>query len=312
MFRTALPLRLLVVVPFFLAAAALLGPGRAQTGKETAAKDAGKEITNSLGMKLVRIPAGKFMMGSPAGEKGRRDHEKQHEVEITKEFCLGVHEVTQKQFKDVMGFNPSYFSNDGTGRIGVKYGWQPAGGKASAPVETSDFPVENVSWDEAVEFCTRLTALAGGRGRKYRLPTEAEWEHACRGGDPSYHVFHSGNALLGRQANFDGTKPYGGASKSAFLNRTCKVGSYEKNRFGLYDMHGNVWEWCADWYAEGYYRKSPPKDPPGPPRGVARVDRGGGWYSPGQNCRSASRDHYPPGLRYRHLGFRVALVPAAR
>jgi formylglycine-generating enzyme required for sulfatase activity len=129
---------------------------------------------------------------------------------------------------------------------------------------------------------------------------------------PPYHVFHSGDSLFGEQANFDGTKPYGGANQSAFLNRTCKVGSYEKNRFGLYDMYGNVWEWCADWYAKDYYGKSPPKDPPGPPVGLPRVDRGGCWYSPGQNCRSASRDEYPPGLRYRHLGFRVALVPSGR
>jgi formylglycine-generating enzyme required for sulfatase activity len=185
-------------------------------------------------------------------------------------------------------------------------------------VDTSDFPVENVSWEQAVEFCKKLTALTGERGRENRLPTEAEWEYACRGGAPSYHVFHSGNSLLGKQANFDGTKPYGGADKGAFLNRTCKVGSYEKNGFGLYDMHGNVWEWCADWYDKDYYGKSPPKDPPGPqdppgpPGGVARVDRGGCWYSPGQNCRSASRDEYPPGLRYRHLGFRVAMAPSAR
>src|SRR5262245_17234051 len=105
-------------------------------------------VQNSIGMKLARIPPGKFKMGSPAGEADRRSDENQHDVEITNEFYVGVHEVTQKQFKDVMGFNPSYFSKDGRGKIGVKYGWQPAGGKASVPADTSDFPVENVSWED--------------------------------------------------------------------------------------------------------------------------------------------------------------------
>jgi formylglycine-generating enzyme required for sulfatase activity len=305
------------VLAVLLGGTALVGlswqatPTQKGVGKLTAA-GSNHDIQNSIGMKLVRIPPGKFKMGSPDGEAERRSDEEQHDVEITREFYLGIHEVTQKQFKEVMGYNPSYFSKDATGKAGVKYGWQPAGGKASVPADTSEFPVENVSWEEAVEFCKQLAAIAGERGREYRLPTEAEWEYACRGGDPSYHVFHSGNSLFAKHANFDGTKPYVGANKGAFLNRTCKVGSYEKSRFGLYDMHGNVWEWCADWYDKDYYGKSPPNDPQGPPRGLARVDRGGCWYSPGQNCRSGSRDEYPPGLRYRHLGFRVVLVPSAR
>src|SRR5262249_19720740 len=117
----------------------------AQRGaEEPIATGSNHDIQNAIGMTLVRIPPGKFKMGSPDGEADRHSDEEQHDVEITREFYLGIHEVTQKQFKDVMGFNPSYFSKDGTGKIGVKYGWRPAGGEASVPVDTSDFPVENV------------------------------------------------------------------------------------------------------------------------------------------------------------------------
>ena len=222
-----------------------------------------KEIDNSIGMKLVRIPTGKFTMGSPNGEKNRSEDEEQHEVEITKEFWLGIHEVTQKEFKAVMGYNPSYFSKDGEGKTGVTYITKPAGGKDKVPADTSGFPVENVSHEEAEEFCKKLTAKEAKSGRKYRLPTEAEWEYACRGGAASSTPFHFGDTLSSSQANFNGNYPYGGADKGEYL-RTCKVGSYKKNGFGLYDMHGNVWEWCADWYSKDYYSKSPAKDPPGP------------------------------------------------
>jgi formylglycine-generating enzyme required for sulfatase activity len=185
-----------------------------------------KEIVNSIGMKLVLIPAGTFKMGSPREEADRRNDEAQHDVEITKEFYLGTYEVTQQHFKDVMGYNPSYFSKDGMGKTGEKYGWKPAGGKARVPADTSNFPVENVSWEEANEFCEKLTAKSSERGRKYRLPTEAEWEYSCRGGAPAYRVFHFGNSLCSKQANFDGVQPYGEANKGDCLKRTCKVGSY--------------------------------------------------------------------------------------
>jgi formylglycine-generating enzyme required for sulfatase activity len=266
-------------------------------------------------MKLVRIPAGKFTMGSPKDEKQRSDDEQQHEVEITKEFWLGVHEVTQKQFKDVMGYNPSYFSSDGEGKAGATYFdfSKPAGGKAKLTgKDTSDFPVENVSWEEADEFCKKLSAKIAERGRKYRLPTEAEWEYSCRGGATSYRVFHFGNALSSTQANFDGNYPYGGAAKGPYLERTCKVGSYPANGFGLYDMHGNVWEWCQDRYDEKYYTKSPRQDPQGPERASDRVIRGGGWFNIGQGCRSAIRYGDEPANRDLNLGFRVAIgAPAS-
>jgi formylglycine-generating enzyme required for sulfatase activity len=267
------------------------------------------EVTNSIGMKLVRIPAGKFTMGSPPEESNHRPEEEQHEVEITRPFWLGIHEVTQKEFKVVMGFNPSFFSANGTGKKGVKYpdASKPAGGKDRVKGElTDDFPVENVSWIEADEFCKKLSALLGEMRakRSYRLPTEAEWEYACRGGEPSTTAYHFGRSLSGTQANFTVLKTK--------QERARKVGSYPKNGFGLCDMHGNVQEWCFDWYGEDYYGKSPPRNPHGPSRGTARVIRGGGWTSFGAFCRSAYRRLGKPDLRINYLGFRVALVPSAK
>jgi formylglycine-generating enzyme required for sulfatase activity len=280
-----------------------------------------REITSSIGMKLVRIPPGTFTMGSPAGEKDRSDDEgPQHEVEITKAFHLGEKEVTQRQFKEVMGYNPRFFSRDGEKGPGLEYkNGDPAGGKGKVTGSTDDFPVELVSWDEAVEFCDKLTKRDRdtgkiGRELKYRLPTEAEWEYSCRGGAPSYQTFHFGNSLSSRQANFDGNHPYGGAAKGDYLQRTTKVGSYEKNAFGLYDMHGNVWEWCADRYDKDYYQSGPAsgpwRDPAGPSRGSGRVLRGSSWSRFGRNCRSASRGRNAPVDRHRNGGFRVALVPS--
>src|SRR5262249_14559376 len=177
-------------------------------------------ITNSIGMKLVLIPKGKFRMGSPKAEKKRSADEKQHEVEITRPFYMGVYEVTQEEFKKVMGYNPSYFSADGKGKPGVTYSYtKPGGGKdkvKGVPGGTGRFPVENVTYEEAVEFCKKLSALAKEKeaGRVYRLPTEAEWEYACRGGSTNYNVFHFGDSLSGKQANFKGAAPYGGAPKA--------------------------------------------------------------------------------------------------
>ncbi len=176
------------------------------------------------------------------------------------------------------------------------------------------FPVEQVSWDEAVEFSKRLAAMSEEirSGRTYRLPTEAEWEYACRGGVTSYQIFNPfGNSLSSKQANFDGNYPYGGAGTGDYLQRTCKVGSYPANGYGLYDMHGNVWEWCADWYDEGYYAESPLQDPQGPASGAsARVLRGGSWVNYGWYCRSACRGGRGPGERFQHYGLRLVAVPS--
>jgi uncharacterized protein (TIGR02996 family) len=252
------------------------------------------ERTNSLGMRFVLLAPGTFLMGSPDDEEGHEDYEGPvHEVLISRPFYLGVYPVTQEQYERVMGTNPSHFQ--------------------SVPGEdTRRFPVENVSWEDAAEFCRKLSELPLEKksGRVYHLPSEAEWEYSCRGEAPTSQVFHVGDSLSSKQANFDGNYPYGGAEKGDYLARTCKVGNYKPNQFGLFDMHGNVWEWCSDWYAADYYGKSPPQDPPGPSEGSLRVSRGGGWSSLGQGCRSADRSGLAPAYRYDYLGFRVAWVPS--
>jgi formylglycine-generating enzyme required for sulfatase activity len=257
------------------------------SGRPAASFD--QELTNSIGMELTRLPPGTFTMGSPPDEKDRGTDEEQHTVEITQEFWLGVHEVTQAQYRQVMGSNPSSFHGP----------------------DRADFPVERVSWHDAVSFCEKLSSSEAESGRQYRLPTEAEWEYACRARAPSSQVFHFGASLSSGQANFDSNFPYATADRGDPLKRTCKVGSYLPNRFGLHDMHGNVLEWCADWYAEDYYRKSPRSDPAGPSDGSGRVVRGGGWSFKGRGCRSAFRFRHTPELRFSYLGFRVVVVPAS-
>jgi formylglycine-generating enzyme required for sulfatase activity len=301
-----------------LSAAILVGPAPTRGEKAAVQERPPKTITNAYtGMKLSRIPAGKYLMGSPKEEADRSGDEQQHEVELTGAFYLGRHEVTQAEFKKVMGYNPSYFSKDGKGKEGLTYEYgTPAGGKEKVAGEesTGALPVENVSWDEAVEFCKKLSAeeQKANPGSTYRLPSEAEWEYACRGRasidikriDP----FHFGKSLSSTQANFNGNHPYGDAAKGPYQERTRAVGSYKRaNEFGLHDMHGNVWEWCADWYGDTYYEKGPRKDPQGPAEGLYRVFRGGCWNDRGKNCRSARRSRTLPENRYGLLGFRVAL-----
>ncbi len=253
----------------------------------------GPVITNSIGMKLALIPAGEFLMGSPDDEATRGSDEQQHRVRITRPFYLGVYEVTQEEYQKVMRTNPSWFSRGGTGKDDV------------SGVDTSRFPVEHVSWEDAVEFCRRLSAQDG---REYRLPTEAEWEYACRAGTTTEYYTGSGEHAL-EDAGWYGaySTPVGNSQK-----RTNRVGQKRPNAFGLYDMHGNVWEWCSDWYDTSYYAKSPANDPQGPSTGSYRVLRGGGWFYHAVGCRSAVRDGYVPSLRLSYLGFRVALVPSGR
>jgi formylglycine-generating enzyme required for sulfatase activity/protocatechuate 3,4-dioxygenase beta subunit len=239
-----------------------------------------KEITNSIGMKLVLIPKGTFMMGSPESEEGhQRNNETQHEVTISKDFYLGVHEVTQAQYEKVIGKNPSHFQG------------------AVVSNENADIPVENVSWDDAVEFCKKLSDLPEEKkvGRVYRLPTEAEWEYACRAGSKTAYSFDDEEGLLPEYGWFDRNSS----------DRTHTVGLLEPNRWGLYDMHGNVWEWCSDWY--GYYPKGAVSDPTGTKEGSDRVGRGGGWASDAAICRTAFRRAIDPTQLVNDIGFRVAL-----
>jgi formylglycine-generating enzyme required for sulfatase activity len=278
--------------------AGLSMPCRSESGE---AQPPSREIENSIGMRLVRIPPGQFKMGSPGSENRRNKDEGQREVEITNAFYLGIYEVTQEQFERVMGFNPSYFSATAKGRKGTAYeDWSKPGGgkdKVKGLPNLGEFPAENVSWDEAVEFCKKLSALPAEQsaGRSYGLPSEAEWEYACRAQASSYEVFHFGNSLSSKQANFRGAMPYGAAATGPWLERTCRVGSYQPNAFGLFDMHGNVWEWCSDQYVyegdDGF-----------------RVRRGGSWGEGGEQCRSAIRLRRAPDDHRWNLGFRAALV----
>jgi formylglycine-generating enzyme required for sulfatase activity len=250
-------------------------------------------ITNSIGMKLALVPAGTFTMGSPADEPGRADDEAAHPVEITRPFHMGVYHVTQEEYTKVVGKNPSWFTRSGSARMKVR------------DVETGRFPVDNVSWRDATQFCARLTDLdaKAGERRTYRLPTEAEWEYACRAGTTT--PFWSGAALGADRANFDAAFPYGGAARGVSLARPCPVGSYPPNKLGLYDLHGNIWHWCQDWYDRGYYGRGPAKDPAGPDRGTSRVIRGGSWCVGGRECRAAYRGNEAPNFQDGTIGFRV-------
>jgi serine/threonine protein kinase len=269
-------------------------------------------FVNSVGMTFVLVGPGRFLMGSPPDEDGRSSDELQHEVTITRPFYLGVHPVTQGQWKAVMGRNPSWFSRTGEGKDGVK---------EVSDAELDRLPVECVSWEEAAAFLKKLSAwnAEARRGREYRLPSEAEWEYACRGGhliDDNwqthvlpFHFDRPASALSSAQANFNGNLPHGGAPRGPNLQRTCKVGSYPANRLGLFDVHGNVCEWCADWY--GPYPPSPASDPVGPPQGSERVYRGGGYFVHGRYCRAAYRGTLSPSVRNQELGFRAAAVLAS-
>jgi formylglycine-generating enzyme required for sulfatase activity len=282
-------------------AALTLGGLFVAAGPEQGAAAGDKVLTNFIGLKLALIPAGTFTMGSPAGEPERDTDELAHAVTITRPFYLGVYEVTQAQYEKVMGKNPSHFTKANGGG--------------------PEHPVDQVLWKEAVEFCAKLSELPAEQqaGRTYRLPTEAEWEYACRAGTTT--AFHFGDALSSKQANCNGNFPYGGAAKGPYLQKTAKVGSYPPNAFGLYDMHGNVAEWCADWYDATYYQKSPKENPPGPAQGALYtgfdadyylVVRGGSWLDEARGCRAAYRFRYMPSDRYRLVGFRVAAVVAGK
>jgi len=311
-----------------------------KTSVETASK--------TTAMKLRLIPPGEFLMGtSPKQAQAAlaadstlkaeylEVEQPQHRVRLTKPFLLGTHEVTQAEYERVMGTNPSVFSRSGGFKDRV------------SGMDTTRFPVETVWWCNAVEFCNKLSsadgltayyrlsnlareggslksadvAIAGGNG--FRLPTEAEWEYACRAGTTS--AFHFGDINNGREANIDGNFPFGTTTKGPNKERTTSVGSteYPGNNFGLRDMHGNIEEWCGDWYAAGFYSEfggNTAIDPFNAKHASTssapiplRVVRGGSWFTVNNvnsgGSRSADRFEGIPDMRFLWRGFRVARTP---
>jgi formylglycine-generating enzyme required for sulfatase activity len=227
------------------------------------------QLPQGANLSLVLIPPGKFWMGSPPDEEGRFEDEHRHPVEITKGFWLAVTPVTQEQYRAVIGNNPSHF-------------------------EGENLPVENVSRTDCQDCCTGLNQLTGWM---FRLPTEAEWEYACRAGTTTAYNLGPDEGDLARAGwyvdNSDG--------------QTHPVGQMQPNAWGFFDMHGNVWEWCQDWYKDDYYPQSPQVDPTGPSGGSYWVSRSGSWLHFGQECRSAVRTWHGPADRRDDLSFRVAL-----
>ena len=235
-------------------------------------KEISVDLASGVKLEMVLVPPGEFLMGTP-GNSG--SEQQQHRVRITKPFYLGKYLVTQEQWETVMGSNPSMFKGPQN-------------------------PVETVSWNQCQQFFIKLNVKSGpGRG-KFQLPSEAQWEYACRAASTSQYCFGDDVTRLGEYAWYDNNSG----------SKTHPVGEKKPNAWGLYDMHGNVWEWCQDWYDGGYYAKSPMDDPAGPATGSNRVDRGGGWDAVAGRCRSAGRSYGGPGRRHCYLGFRASQVPA--
>jgi formylglycine-generating enzyme required for sulfatase activity len=256
------------------------------------------ELTNSIGMKLRLIQPGTFMMGSPESEAGRDSDERQHQVTLTQPFYMGVYPVTVgdfKRFVDKVGYKTEG-ERDGKGA----YGWTGKEWKKDAKItwrnpgftQTDQDPVVCVSWNDAQSYCQWLSEV---EGKSYRLPTESEWEYGCRAGSSTAYCFGDGEARLGEYAWYDSNSE----------RRTHAVGQKKPNAWGLYDMHGNVWEWCSDWHGE--YPRGAVTDPTGASTGSYRVFRGGSWCNGAALCRSALRSWYVPSDRFNGLGFRLAL-----
>lgn len=297
---------------------------------------------NPIGMRFVLVPAGEFLMGSaeppdslardyPQYDPGRFrqlvDEAPRHKVRITRPFYLGQHEVTVGQFRRFLessGYRPESEA-DGTGGYGYNPSYDPATTARGDAFEGrdpqyswrnpgfaqgDDHPVVNVTWNDAVALCKWLTET---EGKSYRLPTEAEWEYAARAGTATrYHTGDAPQSLLKAANVFDADAaqhwkkwaPYALAGSDGFAF-TAPVGSLEPNGFGLYDMHGNAWEWTADWYAENYYAVSPVDDPKGPPDGAVRVRRGGSWHTWALYARSSFRNWNTQETRYPLVGMRL-------
>jgi formylglycine-generating enzyme required for sulfatase activity len=239
-------------------------------------------MSNSLGMEFVLIPAGSFEMGTPPDERFRDPDEIQHRVTLSKPFYMQITEVTQGQWKSLMGSNPSHSARCG-----------------------DLCPVERVSWTDSQRFIEKLNRKGEGT---YRLPTEAEWEYASRAGTTG--MFHWGNVVDCTKAMFDNTTRRGTNRCASHVHTRgfrpdspAPVKSYDPNPWGLFDMQGHVWEWCQDWY--GPYPGESVTDPKGPESGDAKVRRGGSWFRFGTFCRAGNRNRSHPGSRYSTTGFRV-------
>jgi formylglycine-generating enzyme required for sulfatase activity len=280
------------------------------------------ERIDGLELTMLKIPAGSFLMGSPEGEEGRSDAEgPQHRVEIG-EFLMGQTPITQAQWRVVAGWqppdgeswarelklNPSYFQGG--------YEQKDVNARLLAgELNTDQRPVEQVSWEDAIEFCKRLSKRTG---QNYSLPREAQWEYACRAG--SVTSFNFGETISPELANYNANHAYGDGTKGKYRKQTTPVGMFPANAWGLKDMHGNVWEWCLDqwhpsyegapmdasvWVDADIKRADVNKDD----RFISRLLRGGSWDNHPWVCRSASRPHHRPGNVYSHVGLRVVCLP---
>ncbi len=317
-----------------------LGSLNVATAEESEAASGKKQITDSIGMKLVLIPAGEFKMGSGESAEATAaffnktygedwlktdpfaDEHPQHRVRITKPFFLGVYNVTRGQFRQFVR-DTGYKTDAEKGKKPGAYGWNPDkkefgfnekySWRNAGFEQTDEHPVVNVSWNDAVAFCKWLSRK---EGKTYRLPTEAEWEYACRAGTATRYYSGDDPETLAKVANvadatFKAKFPhwrYTIKANDGYVF-TAPVGSFKPNAFALYDMHGNASQLCSDWYGKNYYAASPTDDPTGPDIGVFRLARGGSWLDQPDVTRAANRDRSSPDNRNSVTGFRVARTP---
>ena len=256
-------------------------------------------VAGMLEGKFVLIRGGEFTMGSPAGEAGHQKDETQHQVKVS-DFYMSKYELTVGEFRKFV--EAKGYRTDAE-KASSSNTWQRPGIS-----QQENHPVAYVSWNDAVAYCEWLSSNSG---KKYRLPTEAEWEYACRAGTTT--SFNTGSNLTTDQANYDGNYPYGGNAKGVYRQTTVPVDSFAPNALGLYNMHGNVWEWCGDWYKGTYYAECKARgavsNPDNQEPGSGRVLRGGSWSGDARNCRSAYRDYDTPVNRSDYVGFRLVFVP---